>query len=157
MAKNQVFSDETRRIIKKIFWILFAITILLWMADILTGSDYSIAWNAKIWYFTGVLIYIIGGGGITFEANDENIKGPVRYWLNGLWFINITFISVSIIGLIINFFFYLFHWFEFFSLLPLPIQTILGWPSIIGAVVFIILTIGFAAIKEDILPTEDYE
>jgi hypothetical protein len=140
---------------KKLFWILLAIAAIIWSADLLTGIEHSLTWNTKIWYFAGAIIYIIGGGGITFEANDENIKGPVRYWLNGLWFINIAFIFISIAGLIINFFFTLFHWFGFFALLPLSIQTILGWPSIITVIILIILTIGFSCIKEDILPIED--
>lgn len=155
MEKNQVFSDETRRILTKLFWIIFSIAALLWAADILTDSDHSITWNARIWYFTGALTYIIIGGGITLEANDENIKGPVRYWLKGLWCINITFIIASIAGLIVNFFFTLFHWFDFFSLLPLSIQAILGWPSIAMAIIFILLTILFSIIKEDITPMKD--
>lgn len=157
MKNKQVFFNETRRMIKKIFWILFVILILIWMADIMTGDDHSLIWNTRIWYFIGIMIYIIGGVGIALEADEDNIHSPIRHWLAGLLFINILFIIISIIGLIINFCFSLFHWFGFFSLLPLSIQTILGWPSIVGALIFMVLTVGFSVIKEDALPTEDYQ
>ncbi|MDP2944169.1 MAG: hypothetical protein Q8N57_01175 [bacterium] len=121
---------KTRQRVAKFFWPLLAVAAVFLTAYVITGANPSA--NARVWYFAGIIAYIIIGGVIISEVNEVNVSGFMGTLIEGLLLINIVAIIILIVGFVLN----------FFLNLPLTVQAILGWPAIVSLIIFIILTLG---------------
>lgn len=125
-----VFSKRNLKRVAKFFWPLLTVAAVFLTAYVITGANPSA--NARVWYFAGIIAYIIIGGVIISETNEVNVSGFMGTLIGGLLWINIVAIIILIVGFVLN----------FFLNLPLAVQGILGWPAIVSLIIFIILTLG---------------
>lgn len=128
-----VFSKRNLKRVAKFFWPLLAVAAVFLTAYVITGANPSA--NARVWYFAGIIAYVIIGGVIISEANETNIYGFIGTLIKDLFIINIIFIVASFFGVILALFIHF----------PPAIQAILGWPAIVSFIIFIILTLGIVA------------
>lgn len=103
-----------------VLWTAVILAIILLIASFMLGDNSEK--NIRVWYFYGVLSYLIIGGVIIAKTDNFNI---VRILL--------TINFIAIILLLLGF---IFHLFIVFSL---PLQVIFGWPAMLSAIFFFAL------------------
>lgn len=103
-----------------VLWTAVILAIIFLIASFMLGDKPET--NIRVWYFYGVLTYLIIGGVLIAKTDNFNI---VRLLL----LINLIAIILLLLGFILN----------FFIIFSLPLQVIFGWPAILSAIFFFAL------------------
>lgn len=144
MERILALSDETRRLMKKILWNILAIILIIGIAYLATGHNHLMPWNAKIWYWAGLIDYLIVYFVIISELDEYNVFTSLGRWMKGYEIIHTAIICILIIGFIVHFFY------KF----PESLQAIFGWSALVSAILLLIAAwIGMVTVSS---AEEDY-
>ena len=119
------FRSRFRQIIAAVFWPTVILAIIFFSSYYLLGDNPSK--NIRIYYFAGLITYIITGGLIIYKTDENNIFGVMGTLLEGLFWINTIVAVILIIGFVLN----------LFLDLPLLFQTIFDWPVAISSAIIL--------------------
>lgn len=140
----RIFWEKAYRILR----VVLLIAVLMSIA-FLISFYLSEAANIRLWYFTGLISYIIISCAMIYEADEISVFGVMGKLLTGLLVFSAAAILVLLIGFVLN----------LFIGLSLPFQIIFSWPIVTPSVIifFILAVVIIFAIPSIAFSSKEYD
>lgn len=135
----KIFWEKAYRILR----IVLLIAVLMNIA-FLISFHLSEAASIRLWYFTGLISYIIISCAIIYETDEISAFGIMGKLLIGLLIFSVAAIPILLIGFVLN----------LFISLSLPFQIIFSWPVVTPSVIiFFILAVVILFVIPSVIDT----